>query len=223
MKNYYEILKQCPLFKNLTEKEINVILSNFVKSIKTYKKGAVIWHAGDKVSSIGIVLNGQVHIETQDYWGNRSIIAAIDRGEMFGEAFFFAKIPHIPVNIICTEDSEIMFFSLKISECQNSLNSMEYLKFINNMVHTLAEKNIFLTSKIEHITKRTTREKLLSFLSYQAAKHDSDIFDISFNRQELADFLSVDRSAMSSELSKLKKSGVLDFYKNHFHLYNTKK
>lgn len=217
MKKNYGILKKCSLFYNFSEEEIAVITEQPGIRIKSYAKNSVIRHIGDKASAIGIVLNGKVRIETQDYWGNRSILAVISEGDMFGEAFFFAETQHIPVNVLCAESSEIMFFSF-VREKYLMKNDL-YIKLTENMLKTLAEKNIMLTAKIEHITKRTTREKLLSFLSHQAMKQESNIFDIPFNRQELADFLAVDRSAMSNELSKLRKSGVLDFNKNHFHLY----
>lgn len=211
MKNYFPVLKTCPLFSGFNQQETAHIIQQLNGIVKPYKKNAAVWHIGQRSSFIGIVLEGQVRIETQDYWGNRSILAKVSPGELFGEAFSCAEIEHIPVNVLCAEDAEILFLDFhKADGCPG--------KLMENMLKTLAGKNVILTTQIEHITKRTTREKLLSYLSQQAVQQGGDTFDIPFSRQELADYLAVDRSAMSNELSKLRNSGVLDFHKNHFRL-----
>lgn len=185
---------------------------------KTYAKGEFIFHSGDKTGYIGILCSGSAAVIKEDYWGNRSIYTKIFPGELFGEAFCFAGINHIPVNVIALEGCKVLFLRAeKISRpCTKCCKF--HTQLVENLIHILSSKNILLTEKIGHMSQPTIREKLLSYLSSEAAKQETDQFIIPFNRQELADYLSVDRSAMSNELSKLGKEGLVEYHKNTFRL-----
>ena len=147
---------------------------------------------------------------------NKNIVAFIEKGQLFGEAFACADLKILPVSVFSAEDSEIMLIDYRkiITTCSNTCSF--HSKLIYNMLRIVANKNIILSQKIEFISKRTTKEKLLAYLSSEAKKAGSNSFSIPFSRQELADFLSVDRSAMSAELCKLRDSGVIEFNKNKF-------
>lgn len=220
MKNYYEILKTCTLFREIDEGEAAAMLQCLGASVKSYAKGTYVWAAESKAVQVGIVLSGSVNIVKEDYWGNRTILAKAEKGEMFGEAFSCANMERLPVGVVASESTDIMLIDCKriITTCSSAC--MFHSKLIQNMIKTLAEKNIIMTQKMDHMGKRTTREKLLSYLSGQAIKTKSNSFTIPFDRQELADYLSVDRSAMSSELGKMRDEGLVSFKKNRFILEN---
>ena len=218
MKNNFEVLKECPLFDKIAQNDIKSLLNCLSAKNKFFKKNDFIFLEGDKSTHVGIILSGSVCVVKEDFWGNRAILAKLGEGDLFGEAFSCAEIKSLPVSVVASENTEVILIDYKkiITNCSSACVFHTYL--INNMIKILANKNIMMTQKIQHIVKRTTREKLLSYLSEQAMIHKSNNFQIPFNRQELADYLSVDRSAMSSELSKMKDDGIIEFNKNEFKL-----
>lgn len=222
MENYIDSLKQIPLFKGIGQKDLASMLQCLNAKEMSYKKQDIVLLEGQPVNSVGIVLSGTVQVIKEDYVGNRSIIMEIPQGNLFAEAFSCARTDKIPVTVVSVTDSEILWVDYKriTSTCSSACRF--HTKLIENMLAILASKNILLNQKIEYLTKRTTREKVLSYLSDQAVRKGKDEFDIPFNRQELADFLCVDRSAMSSELSKLQQEGILQFHRNHFTLNTAK-
>jgi CRP-like cAMP-binding protein len=170
----------------------------------------------DEISSMGIVISGAVHLVRDDFWGNRTIIARVSAGDMFAESFACGKA--LPLGAIAVEKTEALFIDAKKISGVCGLACPFHTKILNNMIQELAGKNIVLLNKIQHISQRTTREKLISYLSARAREAGASEFDIPFNREELAEFLSVDRSAMSSELGRMRAGGLLTFRKNHFTL-----
>ncbi|HHU05525.1 MAG TPA: Crp/Fnr family transcriptional regulator [Clostridiales bacterium] len=213
-----ETLKKSALFSGIEADKISSMLSCLAARSSNFDKETYIYSPGDRVKNMGIVLAGGVYVVNEDYWGNRSIVSKLGPADMFGESFSCAEEEKLPIGVVTSEKSRILFIDYRkiITTCSSAC--VFHSALIRNMVQILAVKNILLMQKIEHITKRTTREKVLSFLSEQAAKAGSGTFDIPFNRQELADFLSVDRSALSSELGRMRDEGILRFNKNHFEL-----
>ncbi|GHU94958.1 cyclic nucleotide-binding protein [Clostridia bacterium] len=183
---------------------------------RNYAKDETVYFEGDVVTEIGLVVSGRLHLIKNDIWGNTSIMAEIAPPEMFAEAVVCSGGGRVPVSVIAKEESDILFIDYKriVTSCSSACAF--HSKLIRNMISILAQKNITLSAKIEHISKRSTKEKLLSYLAEQARQKNSRAFDIPFNRQELADYLSVERSALSAEMSKLKSEGVIDYRKNHF-------
>lgn len=218
MKKYLEILKTVRLFKGIEESNLMSLLACLSGKLQHYEKNQIVLMSGESTNSFGIVLAGQIQIVQEDYYGNRSILAKTGVGNLFGESFACAQTKDLPVSVIATTESKLLFIDCRrlATPCANSCAFHSQL--IQNMLHITAMKNISLMQKIEFISKRTTREKLLAYLSSEAQKTGSSCFSIPFNRQELADYLSVDRSAMSAELSKLRDDGILKFYKNNFEL-----
>lgn len=218
MEKYLEILKPCPLFAGIDECELQTLLGCLSAIERSYEKNDFIFMADDIVTVIGVVLSGSVHIIQEDFWGNRTILARIESGDLFGEAFSCAETEKLPVSVFAAEASGILLIDYHkiITACSSACTF--HTGLIKNMLRILARKNVMLTQKIEFITQRTTRGKLLSYLSAQARQAGRGSFEIPFDRQQLAEYLSVDRSAMSNELSKMRDDGILKFHRNHFEL-----
>lgn len=213
-----QVLKHSALFRGIEEKEIASMLACLAARRKKYGKGEYIYNAGDRVSSVGLVLSGRVTVEKEDYWGNRNIVAAMEPGMLFAESYACAADVPIGVSVAADADSEILTMDIGkiLTTCSSACTFHNSL--IRNMVSLLASKNLLMNEKLTFITQRSTRKKLLSYLSAESVRSGSADFTIPFDRQELADYLSVDRSAMSSELSKMREEGILTFRKNRFTL-----
>jgi len=220
MERYLKIIKECPLFAEVSDTNLKELLKCLMASLREYDKNEFIFTTGDFASNVGIVLAGNVHILQEDYWGKRSILARISPGELFGEAFSCAETESLPVSAIAVENAVIMLIDYKriITTCSAACSF--HTTLITNMLKILARKNIMLTRKIEITSRKTTREKLLSYLSAQAVQSGKSRFYIPFNRQELADYLSVERSAMSAELSRMQEDGLIWTNKSEFELFS---
>jgi CRP-like cAMP-binding protein len=211
-------LEKCPLFCDIGTRDLPALLGCLLAKNSSFERNSFIFLAGEDVSSVGIVLSGGVHILQEDFWGKRTILARIEPGELFGEAFYCAGIEKLPVSALAAERSEILTVNIirALSPCSPSCGF--HLRLITNLVRVLAMKNVMLTRKIGHITRMTIREKLMSYLSSRASQENSASFGIPFSRQELADYLSVDRSAMSSELGRMRDEGILRLKGRRFEL-----
>ena len=218
MKKFISILSKTKLFAGVCESEIESMLSCLDARIRHYKKGEYVFREGDHIDKITVLVEGGLHIQREDYWGNRSIINRIDVGEMFGEAYIAHECGAILNDVVAISDSSVMFFDLRkiMTTCSSACHF--HTMVVQNLFFAISDKNRRLVQKLGYMSKRTTREKLLSYLSDEAKRQNCGSFDIPFNRQQLADFLSVDRSAMSNELCKMRDEGLLSFRKNHFKL-----
>ncbi|MBQ9068374.1 MAG: Crp/Fnr family transcriptional regulator [Eggerthellaceae bacterium] len=186
--------------------------------VRTFRKGSYLLRQGDAVSSLGMVLSGSVLIRSEDYWGNGNILARSGPGSLFAEAFACMPNAMSTVDVVAGEKTEAIFMDVAriISTCPSAC--AHHTRLIRNLTSVLAQRNYALTQKMGHLTKRTTREKVLSYLSSRSQDVGSSRFTIPFDRQQLADYLSVDRSALSSCLGALKREGIIDFRKNSFEL-----
>ncbi len=218
MKKYSSILAKTRLFAGVSEEEIGMMLSCLNAKLRTYKKGEYVLRQGEHLDNITVLVEGSIHIQRDDYWGKRSIINVIDVGEMFGEAYVSPESGALLNDVIAVEDSTVLFFDVKrtLTTCPSACRFHSMV--VQNLFFAISEKNRKLVQKLGHMSKRSTREKLISYLSEEAKKQNSGTFTIPFNRQQLADFLSVDRSAMSNELCKMRDEGLLTFEKNKFTL-----
>lgn len=219
MEQYISILKQAKLFHGMTEQEITQILSCLSAITRTYKRGDNIFHRCDYVTTVAMLLSGTVHIQKEDYWGNRSILSEINAGEIFGEVYACLKTEPIENNAVAAKPCTVLFLDINriLTTCPSACPF--HCRLIQNLLSAIAQKNQTLTRKLSHMSQRTIREKLLSYLSEQSIKAGSSVFVIPFNRQQLADYLSVDRSALSAQLCKMREEGILRFDRNHFELY----
>ena len=218
MKQYFEILKKVPLFAGILDEDIFDLLTCLNARVRAYSKGEAVFLTGEPAGAVGIVCAGGVQVIKEDFMGNRTILSKLESGDLFGEAFACGQIERLPVSVLSVAGSEILFidYSRIVTTCSSAC--VFHSRLIENMLGVLASKNVMLNQKIEVLSKRSTREKLIAYLSAQAQKAGSNSFIIPFNRQELADYLCVDRSAMSNELGKLRDEGVLSFEKSRFAL-----
>lgn len=197
------------LFKSIDHPE--ELIQELSGQIKTYEEEEEILSQGDSLNSIATILSGEVHLLRYDYWGGQHLLTRLAEGDFFGESYALAK-EKLQVSVVAKSPAKILFLPLD--------KVLEHEKLRKNLLFILSKKNLFLTSKLHHITKRSSREKLLSFLSEQASLQGSS-FKLPYNRQQLADYLAMDRSALSSLLSKLQKEGMLSYKGAEFHLHKS--
>ena len=220
MEKYLFILKNCPFFSGMTEQEILSILHCMDARVVVKERNAYIFRSGESTENMGLVLSGSVLVIQEDLWGHRNILAKVLPGDFFGESYAATPGSVLNISVVANEDAEVLMLNVSrlLTVCQTACTHHTHL--IRNLVSVLAGKVLLWDNKITHISKRTTREKLLSYLSSESIRQGKLSFDIPYDRQQLADYLSVERAAMSVELGKLKKEGILDTERNHFVLRN---
>lgn len=218
MKKYIPILKQTKLFAGIGEGEIDGMLECLEARQHSYKKGEYVFRRGEHLKNITVLVEGSLHIQRDDYWGNHSIINVVNVGEMFGEAYATPDSGEFPNDVVATKDSIVISFDVGriLTVCSSACRF--HSKVVQNLFFAISEKNRKLVQKLGHMSKRSTREKLISYLSEEVRIQNNSSFTIPFNRQQLADFLAVDRSAMSNELCKMRDDGLIKFEKNRFTL-----
>ena len=218
MKKYIPILKNTQLFSGASDEDIEAMLGCLQAKLCTYEKGEYVLREGERVERLMMLVKGELYIQRDDYWGNRSIISMVGVGEMFGEAYAAPESGPLMNDVLAVEDSAVIFLDIGklLTVCPNGCKF--HAMAVKNLFFAISEKNRKLVRKLGYMSQRTTREKLIAYLSEEAKRQNSGSFSIPFNRQQLADFLSVDRSAMSNELCKLRDEGLIEFEKNRFRL-----
>ena len=218
MKKYLEILKKCSLFQEIEDADLLKMLGCLGARVGHYDKKYTIFAEGSSARYIGVVLTGSAQITQVDYYGNRSILAEMGAGEVFGEAFACAGVSAIPISVIANEPSDIMILDSGhiLHTCSNHCGFHQRLIF--NLMKDLANKTLMFHQRIEITSKRTTREKLMAYLMMRSKQTGSRRFEIPFDRQELADYLEVDRSGLSAEISKMRREGLIKSEKNRFEI-----
>ncbi len=217
MEKYLGILSKCRLFEDMENENITAMLDCLGAEVHSCGKNQNIFTEGEPASHMGIMLSGKAHIIRVDFYGNRSIVTVIEPPQLFGESFGCAETKSIPVNVVAESDCEVMLIDIRkiLHPCCNACEF--HSRMIFNLMKSIAEKNLLLNQKIEIISRRTTREKLMTYLMIQAKEHGSS-FTIPYDRQGLADFLEADRSGLSAEISKLRKENVIECKRNFFRL-----
>ncbi|MBE6626822.1 MAG: Crp/Fnr family transcriptional regulator [Ruminococcaceae bacterium] len=223
MKKYYDVLRRCSLFEGISDSDLMPMMGCVGGTVKKFDKRENIFSEGEEAKKVGIMLSGSAQIVRVDYYGNRTIMENVSPSELCGESFACGGADEIPVDIVATESSEVLLMdSARITRsCSNACGFHQQMIF--NLMKIMAVKNLRFHQKIEITSKRTTREKLMTYLMIEAKKKRSDTFDIPYDRQELADYLEVDRSGLSAEISKLRREGVLLSEKNRFTLLDRRK
>lgn len=219
IKDYLTLLEKNPLFSNFEVDELSLFLNSLNHKIISLNKDEILFFEGDTFPYMCILLEGEIMLSNNDEFGNRNIIDIIKKGQIFAEVFSFTTEKISPVTSQASKNSLVFlvntedFLSLDENDSSKIVNKYH---LVSNLLNTFADKNLILLSKIEIISRRNTREKIIHFLEMQKEKNKSKIFYIPYSRKEMADFLGVDRSALSRELSKLKEEKVIDFDKNTF-------
>ena len=207
-----------PLFDGISPEERKAVLGCIGYHIGTFRKGEIVAFEAENIRHIGIVLSGAVDMIKEDLWGNRTMLVRMRRNELFGETFACGQDKVSVVTFAVSEDARILFlpFDRVMHSC--TMACVFHHRLIENMVSVIAGKNRDLMRKVEVVSKRTIREKLLAYLSIQAQTRESRYFEIPLGRVELAEYLCVDRSALTRELAKMKEDGLIDYDKNCFRL-----
>ncbi len=224
MNQYLPTLKKMSLFSGIDDNNILSLLTCLSAKIKYYQKEEQIIRSGEKTHYAYFVLSGTVLIVHEDFWGNRNILSNFDVGSLFAETYACLPNIHVEISALAKQDCTIMYLDINklLTVCQSVCGY--HTQIIKNFLSNMASKNLILTKKIEHLSKHTIRDRVLSYLSSESIRNQCDTFKIPYNRQQLADYLCVDRSALSNELSKLQAEGIIEFKKNHFklmqHIYN---
>lgn len=215
MEEYLPVLQNTALFAGLSATQILEALACLGAQKRSYGKGEAIFHAGQRISCMGVLLCGQVHIQREDHWGNRSLLAEIGPGELFGEAYAVGEEPMCNDAVACRESVALLLDTGRLlAPCAAACGL--HARLLQRLFAIFAQKNRVLAQKLGCLSQRTTRQKLLYYLSEQAKKAGGGSFSIPFNRQQLADYLSVDRSAMCAELGRMRREGLLEFKRNRF-------
>ena len=218
MKESYGILQSCSLFAGVEIRELEAMLHCLNARKLEYDKDQAIFREGDPADFEGVVLTGAIRILRTDFYGNQSIVGQAEPGDLFGEAFTCAGSTLLPVSAVAAQPSAVLLLDLRrvLTVCSNACTF--HSRIVSNLVQVLARKNLQLNRKLDIASRRSTRDKLMAYLLHQAKAQGSARFTIPFDRQALADYLGVERSAMSAELSKLQKEGVLKTHRSQFEL-----
>lgn len=218
MQNFLPVIHSSQLFSGVSQEELTAMLTCLGGRQERYKRAAFLLRAGDTVESIGLVLDGSVLILQEDIWGNRNILSRAGQGQTFAAAFACAPGSALNVSVAAETDTTVLYLNVKriLTVCPS--NCSHHSRVMRNLLADMAAQNLHLNEKLTHMGQRTTRAKLMSYLSAEAQRRGTVEFDVPFTRQQLADYLAVERSGLSLELGKMRTDGLLDFHKNHFTL-----
>lgn len=213
--NYF-LLGQSELFMGIEQKELEALLDCLKPMRRKYRKGEYVCRAGESIRHMGFILEGSVNIERNDIWGNQSLLGRVVAGEVFGETYACVPGEVLMVDVVAVEACDILFLDMGklLKTCSSACGF--HNRLIQNLVGVMAAKNLNLSRKINDTAPKSIRGRLLSYLSHQVVKQGAYQFEIPFNRQQLADYLGVDRSAMSNELGKMQREGLIEYRKNWF-------
>ena len=215
-KDDLEMIGRSALFGGIPAAELPGLLQCLHACAALYGKGAALLCAGAPAGPGGLILSGGAQVVYEDVLGNRSIVGEVSPGELFGESFAFVPGAALPVSVTALTDTRALLFDAPRILQACSRQCPAHRRLTENLVRILAEKNVQLNRKIRYLSKRTTREKLLGYLSDQARAAGGGAFTIPFNRQDLADYLCVERSAMCAQLGRLRREGGLEYYRSRF-------
>lgn len=218
MEKYFDVLTSTSLFSGIESADLFSMLNCLSAKVITAAKGTPVFLEGTPANHVGIVLNGAVQVVRDDYYGNRSVLTVAEPGDLFAEVFACAGLDAMPVSVFAVKDSEIMLLDFKkvLTVCSHACPF--HTRLVSNLLRVMAQKNLALNQKIQCMSHRTTKEKVMAYLLEQAKRHKSPQFTIPFDRQALADYLGVERSAMSAEIGKLKQADILDCKGSWFHI-----
>ena len=208
-----------PVFRNVTQKEYDDMLSCGCVRAAEYSKGSLVFHTGERIQEFGILISGEIHIESIDLWGNRTILHQISAGGVFGETYAFSDVPMM-VDVTAIRESKVLFVNLSVLLTPDQREKSWYRKLLESLLTLSTSKNLLWSSRVLCITAKGIRSRVMTYLSAEAVKQGKTEFTIPFDRQQMADYLNVERSALSKELGRMQKEGILTYRKNKFHLHS---
>ena len=210
------LLRKTSLFRGMTEEEILSALASFHAQEKRYKKGQALLHAGDTAEKLGLVLDGSVTIESNDAWGNRTILSHVGKGQLFAETYALLENEPLLVDAIANEDCRILFLRVGSAHSLTALSAPWASRFLANVLTISALKNLHLSGRSFHTAPKTIRGRVMAYLNTISLQAQSREFDIPFDRQQMADYLNVERTALSKELGRMQEAGLIRTRKKHF-------
>ena len=207
-------------FRGIPPEECGEMMALGCVRTADFEKGAVLFRTGDVTGEFGVLLSGEVHVESGDLWGNRVILHSIPAGHAFAETYALCGVPMM-ADVIAVQPSRVLF--IRLAALLDEANSAQpwYPKLLRNLTLLFARKNLAWSGRVFCLSAKGIRSRVMMYLSAQAAQAGSTEFSIPFDRQQLADYLNVERSALSKELGRMQKEGILTFRKNHFQLHRT--
>lgn len=211
-----DFLKKTVIFRGMNDDELNAALSALNSSEKKYTKDEVILHAGSITNMMGLVLEGTVRIESNDMWGNRTILSHVGEGQVFAETYAMAKDEPMLVDAVANEKCKILMLRIGSPGSCSQDPSLWRLKLTTNILDVFMRKNLMLAGRSFHTSPKSIRGRVMAYLNSVSLQNGSDEFDIPFDRQQLADYLNVERTALSKELGKMQKDGLITAKKKHF-------
>ncbi len=211
-------LDRCEFFRNMSREEIEQALPRLRAGEKAYKKGAVILNAGQPTDRMGLVLEGSATIESNDLWGNRTILSHVGEGEFFAETYAWLSNEVVLVDVVANEDCRILFLTAGVLHALSPIQYPWTSKLTINLLSISAQKNLTLTGRSFHTAPKSARARIMAYLNTVSLQKRSREFSIPFDRQQLADYLNLERSAMSKELGRMRDEGLIRTRKNHFTL-----
>lgn len=218
MIEFFDVIRKCPLFNEISDFELDTLLDCLGAENEHFGKKETIIREGSPALDICILLSGSAQIIKVDHAGNRSIVANVEPSELFGESFACAEIDSMPISVVAAEDCDVLFIDRRRFNNACARDCAFHNQVIYNLMRINAVKNLQFREKLEILSKRTTRDRLMAYLEFKAKEQNSSTVTVPFDRQELADYLEVDRSGLSSEISKLKKEGIINCEKDRFEL-----
>lgn len=218
MEKYFDELAHCPLFSEIPARDFPALLRCLSARVSQYERGEAVFSEGDPARSIGIVLSGSVQVTQTDYLGNQSILGEMGPGELLGESFSCAGVAALPVNAVASARAQVLLLDCEKITLPCGQACAFHRQIVYNLLKIMAGKNLAFQQKIEILSKRSTREKLIAYLTLQAKKSRQAHFTIPYSRQELADYLGVDRSGLSVEIGKLVRQGYLETNRKTFQI-----
>lgn len=207
-----------PLFEGIQPEDRVAMLGCIGYFVRSYHRGETIAFEDEQIRHVGILLSGKVDMIKEDLWGNKTMLVRTQKDELFGETFACGDDTLSVVTFVVAEDARILFipFNKVMHTCTMACEF--HHRLVENMVRIIANRNRDLIRKVEVISKKTLREKILAYLSLQAQLHESRYFELPLGRLELADYLCADRSALTRELANMKADGLIDYDRNTFRI-----
>ena len=204
---------QSILFQGFTDEDWDQLSELSGIRITSYEKNERIFHMGDQIRELGVLLSGCIHIENHDLWGNKSILSQIDPGEIFAETYALCQEPMM-VDVTAVESCEVLFLDVRLLQNPSYQSASWHGRLLSNLLQVSMQKNLLLSNRIFCTSPKTIRSRMLTYFSRLSVKYGSSTIQIPFNRQQLADYLNLDRSALSKELGKMQQDGLIEYHKN---------
>lgn len=212
----WDVLRKAPLFAGMKETVAEQVLAELNARCVEYGNGDTIYREGETVTDLALIIKGSVCIENTTYWGNKTIMDKVGAGNVFCESY--ACLPDQPILVRAVAAEKTRVLLINVSAIMDAPKEEAFDLLRRNLLRVTAQKNLDLSRKIFHMAEKSVRGRICSYLSHRAACENTDAFAVPFNRQQMAEYLNIDRSSLSGELARMQREGLLRVRKNRFEL-----